>query len=103
MLPRELEARLLRDLEQVEEVRRMPYVTNAERIGLEKGLEQGRQEGLREGLLLGIEQMLRLKFGAAGSALVPEIRQIADLAVIRVISARIETATTTDQVREIYR
>jgi hypothetical protein len=47
--------------------------------------------------------MLRLKFGAAGSELVPEIRQIADLAVIREVSNRVESATTTDEVREAYR
>jgi hypothetical protein len=45
ILPRELEGQLLRDLEQIEEVRRMPYVTNAGRIGLEKGLEQGLEQG----------------------------------------------------------
>ena len=94
-LPPELDRQLLRDLEQIEEVRRMPYVTSAERIGIEKGL--------REGLLIGIEQVLKLKFGAAGEELLPEIRQIGDLGLIREISGRLPTAATTDEVRQIYR
>jgi len=52
----------------------MPYVTTAERIGMEKGLEQGLQRGLRRGLLLGaldtrredIIRMLRMRFDPAG-------------------------------------
>jgi hypothetical protein len=69
----------------------MPYVTSAERLG--------RLEGLREG----IELALRLKFGAASQEIMPEIRQITDLAVIRAIYAQIEAAQTIDDLRRLYR
>jgi len=38
-LPPELERRLLREIHAIEEERRMPYVTSAERIGREDGLK----------------------------------------------------------------
>jgi hypothetical protein len=114
-LPRELEAELLREMERFEEVRRMPYVTSAERIGIEKGLQQGlqqgleqgiqrgREEGLQQGLRAGLELALRLKFGAAAEGILPEVRELADLAVIEAIYARLESARTIDDVRRLYR
>lgn len=114
-LPLELDRHLLHEMEQFEEVRQMPYVTSAERIGIEKGLEQGiqqgiqqgreegREEGLRQGLLIGIELALKLKFGSAAEEILPEVRQLTDLAVIQAIHAALETAPTLDAVRQIYR
>lgn len=53
----------------------MPYMTSAERIGREIGREIGRDEG--------IEAALAVRFGAAEPGLVPEIRQLTDLSLIR--------------------
>jgi hypothetical protein len=53
-------------------------------------------------LLDGIELALRIKFGEGGQAIVPEIRQITDLEVIRAVYDRIETARTVDDVRGVY-
>ncbi|HVC35288.1 MAG TPA: cytosolic protein [Chloroflexota bacterium] len=118
-LPPGLERRLLSEMEQFEEVRRMPYVTSAERIGIEKGiqqgleqgLEQGREQGLgqgreqgrREGLLAGLELALRLKFGTAAEEILPEIRQLTDPAVIQAIYAQLAAASTVEVVRRLYR
>lgn len=106
-LPPELERHLLREMEQFEEVRQMPYVTSAERIGMEKGIQQGiqqgRAEGLQQGLLVGLELALKLEFGAAADEILPEVRQITDLAVIQAIYAALETNPTLDVVRRIYR
>ena len=77
----------------------MTYLTYAERIGLEEGLEQG----LRQGLLPGIELALKLKFGLAGVALMPEIRRIEDVALLQAVQASIEFAATPDAVRTVYR
>ena len=105
-LPPELERRFLADLEALEEETKMPYDTSAERIGREEGLKEGlqvgREEGMREGLLAGIELALRIKFGSAGQEIVPEIREITDLTIIRAIYDRIETAPTIDDVRRVY-
>ncbi|HEV3025584.1 MAG TPA: hypothetical protein VGX76_24095 [Pirellulales bacterium] len=73
----------------------MPYVTSAERIGREAGLKQGRQECL----LAGIELGLKLKFGAEG--LLPEIRQIAEVEMLRRIHQAIETAANPDDLRKV--
>ena len=58
-LPPELERRLLREIHEIEEERRMPYVTSAERIGREDGLKQGLQQGLQEGLQQGLQEGLQ--------------------------------------------
>jgi hypothetical protein len=49
ILPEELETQFWQELKQFEEARKMKYVTNAERIGIQKGLEQGREQGLEMG------------------------------------------------------
>jgi hypothetical protein len=48
-LPKELETAYHAELSTFEEEIKMPYVTTAERIGIEKGLAQGKAEGLEEG------------------------------------------------------
>ena len=48
-LPAELEQRFLTEIQDREEERKMPYVTSAERIGIEKGIQQGIQQGTRQG------------------------------------------------------
>jgi hypothetical protein len=59
--------------------------------------------GLRQGLLTGIQLGLKLKFGLAGVALMTEIAQIDDVALLQTISGAIELADTPDQVRALYR
>jgi hypothetical protein len=80
-----------RDLvHQYEEEKRMPYITPTERLLMKKGL------------LKGIELGLKLKFGAEGLELLPEIRALSDLQVLDDVFEAIETATTPDQVRQIW-
>ena len=62
-LPPEHEARVLREVEAIEEERKMPYVTSAERIGVERRLEQGKQQGRVEGKRLAIREIVRARFG----------------------------------------
>jgi hypothetical protein len=52
----------------------MPFVTFAERYGREQGEIQGKMEGL----LAGLEALLDARFGEAGLALMPQLRQIED-------------------------
>jgi hypothetical protein len=113
-LPPELAQRFWAELQTFEEECKVPYITSVERIGREEGLKEGREQwrqegreeglqiGMRDGLLEGIELALKLKFGAPGVAIVPEIRQIGDLAVIRAIYQQIEAAQTLDDVRRVY-
>ena len=50
VLPRELEISYHRELTRFEKEVRMPYVTTAERIGIEKGLEKGMEKGMEKGI-----------------------------------------------------
>ncbi|TWI63157.1 hypothetical protein LZ24_03298 [Desulfobotulus alkaliphilus] len=48
-LPKELEAQFLKEVYLLEEEKKMPYITSAERFGLEKGVVMGRSEGVEIG------------------------------------------------------
>ena len=52
----------------------MPYITSVERIAIEKG----RKEAHKLARLESIEDLLRVKFGEAGLALLPEIKALDD-------------------------
>jgi hypothetical protein len=42
-LPKNLEQEFWREIRQLEEETRMPYITSVERLGIEQGIEQGMQ------------------------------------------------------------
>jgi len=52
----ELEDRLYKEIKQVEEEKKMKFMTYPERKGFDKGIEKGTQEGLEKGLEKGIEK-----------------------------------------------
>jgi hypothetical protein len=109
-LPMPLEGLFLQEILDFEKEHQMPYVTSAEQIfreagleeGLQKGRQEGRKEGLHEGLLEGIELGLKLRFGADSLALMPEIRAIADVDLLRTIRKAIETVATPDELRRVW-
>jgi hypothetical protein len=68
----------------------MPFMATPERLGRIRGL------------LKGIEVSLRLKFGLAGNQLVPEIKQISDVAVLEKVLEGIETAGSPDELRHLW-
>ena len=90
-LPPEIEARVLREVEAIEEEREMPYITSVER----HGLEQGRVEGRVEGQLDGKRQALRLtaqaRFGEVPEAL-EQRAMAADEAGLDALLARVAQA-----------
>lgn len=97
-LPIELEQEFWQAVQQLEEERRMPYITSVQRIGR----QEGRLEGRLDGLLKGIELGLKLKFGSQGLAVLPEISQIQDTNLLETILSGIETSTTIDELRSLY-
>jgi len=105
-LPAGLEDQFWHEVQQYEQEKRMPYVTSVERRAIERGREEGRTEGhtqgRTEGLLEGIELGLKLKFGAAGLRLLPEIHPIKDLAVLQAILRAIETAASPEDLRRAW-
>ncbi len=92
----------------------MPYITSIEQMGIEKGRAEGRVEGRVEGraegraegqyeeLLSAIELMLKLRFGEAGLALLPEISQVAEYPVLRAVRDQIWTVDQPEDLRQIY-
>ncbi len=70
--------------------------------GLEQGLQQGEARGERRGLLSGIQVALKLKFGAPGVALMPEIAHIEDVALLQVVQDSIELVQTLEELRRLY-
>jgi hypothetical protein len=56
ILPEAVERSFWQELLSFEEERKMTYVTNAERFGLEQALERGLEQGIERGLEQGIEQ-----------------------------------------------
>ena len=83
----------------------MPFITGAERVGREEGraegLAAGRQEA-REGFLAGIEELLDLRFSASGLALLPVIRPIEDLDLLRQILHSIKQAESPEALRRLW-
>lgn len=103
----------LKEIRDYAKEKSMPFITAAERYGLEKGLaeglakgrEEGRQEGrleAREDLLAGIEALLEVKFAAPGLALLPEIRQFEDLTLLRNVQRAIKQADSPEAVRRLW-
>ena len=64
-LPPEQERALRREIEQIEEEKRMPYITSVERIGREEGEQIGRREGERAML----RRLVQARFGTVPEAL----------------------------------
>ncbi|MBD2468740.1 cytosolic protein [Nostoc sp. FACHB-145] len=89
-LPDQLELEFWQEYRDFEESKRMQYVTSVER------------SGIRLGLLEGIELGLELKFGASSVGVMDEISQIYDIEQLRAIKEGIKTATTVDELRQIY-
>jgi len=82
-LPKRLQRDLNRRLHEIEEGRRMPYVTTWE----------------RDGMLKLIESQLRAKFGDEGVALLPDIEAMYDAEKYNALGQSIATATSLDEVR----
>jgi hypothetical protein len=85
-LPRTLENCLLQELYTYEETKQMPYVTSAERFGIEKGYRQGEAD-----LLL---WQIEKKFGEVSANALRERVAAADSDTLRLWSERILTADT---------
>ena len=78
------------------------WMARGEQRGLQQGLQQGEQRGLQQGLLSGIRVALKLKYGPAGSVLLPEIYQIKDVALLQAVQDWIEVANTPEELRRLY-
>ncbi|WP_111640041.1 RpnC/YadD family protein [Marinomonas shanghaiensis] len=98
-LPEVLDRQFLESVYQLEESKKMPYVTSAERFGIEKGIQQGMQQGMQQGeanMLL--RQMIR-KYGVDVTAAYREQIEKADPETLLEWSERLLFA---DKIEDIF-
>lgn len=96
-LPEEFEEQVRMEITQFEEEQRVPFVTFAERHGMEIGMAQG----MREGLLQGIEAVLEVKYGPDEFALLPQIRALTNADHLKLILDKLKTGTTADDLKQL--
>ena len=89
-LPEPLDQLFRDEIGAFQQEKRMPFLNTFERAAL------------REGLLRGIESCLKVKFGAEGLELLPEIRELHDHELLDKILERIETADGPDDLRRVW-
>ena len=68
---------------------------------LERGPERGLERGELRALKRGIEVALELKFGTDGLQLLPLVREVERVEVLRAVQNSIRTARTLDEVRRL--
>ena len=88
--PPALENGFWQEIDRIQEERRMPFVTSPERVGR------------RTGLRMGIESLLRVRFGDDGLRLMPEIHDIHEEEKLLAILKALETAASPDEVRRLW-
>ena len=96
-LPEALKKQLWQNLSDLEQEKKMTYVSSVERIGIEKGLQQGMQQGEA----LALQKLLTKRFGAVAPATTAQIEAADSLQIgvwfDRAIDAPSLAAVFTDQ------
>ncbi len=94
-LPQVLELEYLQRVYELEETKKMAYVSNAERIGIEKGIEKGVMQGESNLLICQIKH----KFGAIGKKY-QALLSHADANTLLVWGEKVLNAKTIDEIFE---
>mgnify|MGYP001271789507 CR=1 FL=1 len=89
-LPPALNSVFRQEVDKIQEESHMPFVTSIERVCL------------CEGLRMGIESLLRVRFGDDGLRLMPEIHEIHEEEKLQAILKALETAANPDEVRRLW-
>ncbi len=97
-LPKELEDVVMDELTRIEENKKMPYVTYAERRGMKRGMERGKEKGMEEGWIKGlhasINDILEIKFGDASTALIENIQSVNDVRTLESLRDSLKHASS---------
>ena len=93
-LPEDLEREFLAAVYEIEEAKKMPYVTSAERFGIEKGKREGKLEGEAAMLL----RLMGRKYGPNALGAYRERVERADTETLLEWAERVLTAETVDEV-----
>lgn len=89
-LPSPLENLFWQDVASIQQENKMPFVSTPERVGR------------RAGMRLGIEALLKVRFGEEGLKLMPEIENVHYDDQLKAILEALGTAKTPDEVRRIW-
>ena len=97
-LPGPQELAFWRDVREIEEEKRMQYITSVERIGLQQGLQQGIQQGQQQGQAELVLRLLARRFEAVPARLAERVRatpsaQMPDLLDVALVAASLDEAT----------
>jgi hypothetical protein len=112
-LPKPLAVLAWKEIRDFTKEKSMPIITGADIVereegreeGLAEGLAKGREEGraeARESILESIEAVLDVKVGPPGLALLPEIRTIDDLQLLRQVLQAAKRAETPEAIRRLW-
>jgi hypothetical protein len=88
--PPVLENVFWQDMDQIQKEKSMPFITTPERVGIRKGLR------------MGIEALLKVRFGEEGLKLMPEIQEIHEEQKLRAILKTLEAAASPEEVRRLW-
>ena len=101
-LPEELTEEFHEEIKKYEEVKKMPYITTAERIGMKKGIEIGIQQGLvmeaQEMVLSAIEA----KLGYVPEEVAKKVKEVFDREKLKEAHKEIIKASDLEQVFKKY-
>jgi predicted transposase YdaD len=75
-LPEELDRKLEREIDEIREVKHMPYISRWERRIEERGKKEGKKAGVRESLLDTIIRQLKRKIGKLDDDLKRRLEQL---------------------------
>lgn len=89
-LPPPLREGFWTELETIQKEKHMPFVSTPERVWHARGLRQG------------IEVLLKVRFGAEGLKLMPEIREVYEEEKLEEILKALETVASPDELRRLW-
>ena len=73
-LPGPQELAFWQEVQEMEEEKRMRYITSVERIGIQQGIQQGMQQGMQQGQAEMVLRVLGRRFGALPAGLAAAVR-----------------------------
>ena len=97
-LPDELEANFLEEIYRYEEEYKMPYITSAERMGIQKGLQQGLQKGLLQEAREMVLDAFDAKFGSIPSHVHEKVDAMTDREKLKQILRTVIRAESLEEV-----
>ncbi|MCD6508498.1 hypothetical protein J7M22_18000 [Candidatus Poribacteria bacterium] len=99
-LPEELEELYHEEILREEEVKGMPYITTAERIGIRKGIQQGIQQGMLENAREMVLEALEERFGDVPEDVEKEVRRIEERDILKQLHRHAIRCGSMDEFRE---